>query len=174
MMVEKGLMRLLIQKIHPDGAASAEWTKRILEAIPTDSLPNSGFSEFETYGNFLAKDFPDRIICRNVPSFRQGAQRYGMDPNEWDLWWLERRFFYASFEAWNVGRKRRIAFENTCPSDRLVVEAYCIILPLDGLLKTAMPIVSIAQFQRITPSFLQAAIESVRHTDVLRCRDSGH
>jgi hypothetical protein len=98
MMIKKAVMRELITAISlPDGEDN-NWVWRILESIDPVQLGKSGFSEFETYGNFIATVYPDMIRCRRLDSWRRGAAKYGDHPNRFDLHRLSLQYAYVSFE----------------------------------------------------------------------------
>ncbi len=74
------------------------WEK-IIHAIPPESIYNSAFSEFETYGNYVCLKNPSAYGVRRWHSFRLGGQFFDPDTiSECDYEWLGRDFDAISFE----------------------------------------------------------------------------
>jgi hypothetical protein len=101
-MVNAGHMRELLQMIETQAPDAKNWVYAILDQITSENLKNSGFSEFETYGNFLQVHHPGSYCCRPLNSSREGAALFGMSPNKCDLYYLLKRgYCFVSFEWWN-------------------------------------------------------------------------
>lgn len=107
LMVRTPLMQELLRTIGGDPVAG-EWVWRILEAIPAEELSSSGFSEYETYGNFVLSRFPGALRARSLPSWRFAARSFGLAPSRCDLFRLSRRYYYASFESWDVADPKEL------------------------------------------------------------------
>lgn len=74
------------------------WVEAILRALPGRSF--SEFSEYETYGNFLAQRFPGSVLLQKEKWFRYGAEIMAR-PAERKLPEIERQFSgfaYVAFE----------------------------------------------------------------------------
>lgn len=88
--------------------------KKILHAIPADKIQSCGFSEFETYGTYVAYRHPTVYKLREWHSFRLGAHFF--DPTticERDYEWLGRDFTAISFEKNQTIREdHRNIFDN--------------------------------------------------------------
>ena len=61
-------------------------------------LSSSGFSEFETYGNYVDTFYKGVYKHKRVESLRQGAVLFGMSPSEEDLLWASKDYDMISFE----------------------------------------------------------------------------
>ncbi|GAA4182956.1 DUF6492 family protein [Sphingobacterium ginsenosidimutans] len=120
-MVQTKLMQNMLLEISTN-AGNQAWPYYILENITTKDLALSGFSEYETYGNFLNSTYPDNFRLRTSPSellntTRNGSMILGTLPNTKDLNFLEvLGLHYATFEIWQdinpkkiKTNKRRIA-----------------------------------------------------------------
>ncbi|RKE49215.1 DUF6492 family protein [Sphingobacterium detergens] len=120
-MVQTKLMQNMLLEISKKAGDQA-WPYYILENIATKDLALSGFSEYETYGNFLNSTYPDDFRLRNSPSellntTRNGSMILGTLPNTKDLDFLEvLGLHYATFEIWQdinpkqiKANKRRVA-----------------------------------------------------------------
>lgn len=99
LMVRKNYMRQLIDLTHPPGT-KGYWPFSILDLVEDDQLSDTGFSEFETYGNFVHMHYPDSYGIRELSSLRSGAKKTGPLPGLRDLYCLSRRYDYVSFEVW--------------------------------------------------------------------------
>jgi hypothetical protein len=101
-MVNTGYMRELLQTIESRAPGAKNWVYAILDQITVENLKHSGFSEFETYGNFLQVHHPESYCCRPLNSSRTGATFFGMSPNKWDVYYLLKQdYCFVSFERWN-------------------------------------------------------------------------
>lgn len=108
MMIKTSFMKELIVAIELQTSSYAFWVWKILHAIPREHLSSSGFSEYETYGNFVLNKYPDAIDFRPLSSCRFGAKQFGISPNRFDLFRLSSCYAYASFETWNCGMRKDI------------------------------------------------------------------
>ncbi|MCO6451593.1 MAG: hypothetical protein J5I90_12465 [Caldilineales bacterium] len=111
MMVCKIWMRELITAIEE--RQGQRWVWAIMDVIDTPELSHSGFSEFETYANFMLAAHPDAAAINAKERLRSGAWLYGLSPNRFDLCRLSQKYEIASFEHWNQGRLWRIAAEKS-------------------------------------------------------------
>ena len=99
LMVNRAYMSHLIDEIASKNQNQGSWIYTILDNIDDKNLPKSGFSEYETYGNFIQKNYPDSYECRAVKSSRAGVRYAGKNPKEFDLYSLSKRFLYVTFES---------------------------------------------------------------------------
>ncbi|MDY6904694.1 MAG: DUF6492 family protein [Thermodesulfobacteriota bacterium] len=111
MMITTQVMKQLIEHIRPGSLKTGDWVWRILEVIPDQHLEGAGFSEYETYGNFIHSHFPNMVKYRQAMSLRHAAHLFGIFPSPYDLYRLSRKYQYASFEEWNVGNPFRVGLE---------------------------------------------------------------
>ena len=107
-MVKKEFMKELITAIGEQPPSDQLWVWKIMNAIDQAHLSHAGFSEYETYGNFVSSHYPESITCRPLPSWRFGSTDFGLSPNKYDLFSLSRRYSYVSFETWTYGKVHRI------------------------------------------------------------------
>jgi len=104
-MVETAYMNMLLEELSKN-ASDKPWPYFILENITKKDLSLSGFSEYETYGNFLNTKSPERFRLRNIPkellyTSRDGSMILGTLPNTKELYFLEvLGLHYATFEIW--------------------------------------------------------------------------
>lgn len=113
LMVSKEIMRLLIESLQQKTLAQP-WPLLVLANIDEKQLPLSGFSEYETYGNFALFRFPNQLAVRDntnepIKSYRRGSQLFGSHPDEKALFLLkEMGFDYVTFEIWDQVDEKRI------------------------------------------------------------------
>lgn len=110
LMIKKEYMKSLINNLATNAPPNISWMEFILHSIDDKDLPHSGFSEYETYGNFLAFKFNDSFSCRKINSTRNGSKLYGNNPNQYALFSLMRSgYTYATFESWqNCSKPKRL------------------------------------------------------------------
>jgi hypothetical protein len=61
MMVDKDIMMEIIRKIESNRKINGnKFYEKILYAIDDNEIAGSGFSEFETYGNYVLKYYPEK------------------------------------------------------------------------------------------------------------------
>ncbi len=99
MMVNKKYMRKLIEEIE-EKSCGKSWPLTILDLVEDVHLGGSGFSEFETYGNYIHQHNPGCYRLRELRSLRSGSKHAGYQPGRSDLYLLSREYAYASFEVW--------------------------------------------------------------------------
>ena len=105
-------MKELIAAIEEHATLKSHWVWNIMNAVDTEHLSGSGFSEFETYGNFVNTVHPGTFALRPLASTRYGARKFGPIPNRYDLYRLSLSNAYASFESWDTeGRPLKIWME---------------------------------------------------------------
>jgi hypothetical protein len=100
MLFKCDIMKRLIADIEKNENIPGEkfWEK-IINAIAPEVIYNSAFSEFETYGTYVALKYPDVYKLREWHSFRLGGSFYGIDTiTDGDFKWLSVDFDAISFE----------------------------------------------------------------------------
>lgn len=109
------LMKQLIEKIESNNNLPGEhfWEK-IIYAIPPEKISESAFSEFETYGTFVAFTDPFLYKLREWHSFRlAGLFLNPKTITDRDFEWLSRDFHAISFEKNQcVSEKSQNLFDN--------------------------------------------------------------
>lgn len=98
MMITRNVMLELIKAIEQKCHSGQTWVERIFECISDADLSNNGFSEFETYGNYMATEYPESFAIRKIKSTRDGAMRHGLIPDKYALQILTLKGYdYVSF-----------------------------------------------------------------------------
>jgi hypothetical protein len=94
------IMRRLISDIESNEAIEGtRFWEKIINAIEPEKIYDSSFSEFETYGTYVALRYPDVYRLREWHSFRLGGSFYDIDTiTERDFAWLGVDFDAISFE----------------------------------------------------------------------------
>lgn len=132
MLVSTLHMRDLIEKIESnsdiDGCSFGE---KVINAVDKDSLPKSGFSEFETFGTFIYNNYTEQYTLRRWTSLRHGAFFY---PQNRPLRLKEREWLSQYFHAVSFEKKDRLSLFNGIVNKKLFMTlfspAFLIILEL--------------------------------------------
>jgi hypothetical protein len=112
LMIKKTYMQELLDHLMAVPSGKKSWVETLLDAVPHHALGGAGFSEFETYGNFIAYKYPDHFRCRSLKSIRYGAWHFGTNPSKYDIFSLMLLgYVFASFETWQSEPKKRIALK---------------------------------------------------------------
>lgn len=111
LMVKKEFMRELLAALRHPTRPGARWAWTVLEAVQDEHLSGSGFSEYETYGNFTSSNHPEAMRPRPLTSLREASSTFGLSPNRYDLARLASSYTYASFETWCRGDASAIVKE---------------------------------------------------------------
>lgn len=122
MLINCVIMRQLIRDIEANREipGSAFWEK-VIYAINVQELQSNSFSEFETYGTYVALHRPDAYRLRNWHSFRYGGVFFSLDTiSDEDYEWLGRDFFAISFEKGDFVREdQKNLFDNKKYQEKL-------------------------------------------------------
>ena len=122
MLINCEIMRQLIWDIEANQEipGSAFWEK-VIYAINVQELQSNSFSEFETYGTYVALHRPDEYRLRNWHSFRYGGVFFSLDTiSDEDYEWLGRDFFAISFEKGDFVREdQKNLFDNKKYQEKL-------------------------------------------------------
>lgn len=94
---DKKIVEEIITKISNE----KNWWFPILDTIDIKNLENSGFSEYELYGNYISKFHNDTFIIRNLKKSRKGVKYLGKKPSLSGLQLFSIAFDYMSFEQWH-------------------------------------------------------------------------
>lgn len=115
MLIHCEIMRKLLQDIEANGdiPGNSFWEK-IIYSIEAEELQYNSFSEFETYGTYVALRHPEVYRLRNWHSFRYGGVFYSLDTiSDSDYEWLGKDFFAISFEKGDFVREdQKNLFDN--------------------------------------------------------------
>lgn len=99
MMIEIAKMQELIELIESTHH-KAFW-EVILEHINPQDLTHSGFSEFETYGNFIALAYPNTFHITQRKRDRYAKELIGENPSIQLLQWYGRSYEVIGLESWS-------------------------------------------------------------------------
>ena len=102
MLFKCDIMKQLIEKIESNNEIPGNrFYEKIINCIPLEDIQENGFSEFETYGTWIAKKYPDKYRLRHWKSLRNtGFMINRKDISQDDLDWLATGFDAASFERY--------------------------------------------------------------------------
>lgn len=109
LMVERATMERLLEAIDQRFPQTVRWTEAILASIDEEALPFSGFSEFETYGDFALERDSSAFARRSLRVLREGTLIYGRKPGWLDL--LDMMLcdlHFVSFEVWHNPSRRKV------------------------------------------------------------------
>mgnify|MGYP001767213401 CR=1 FL=1 len=108
-LIKSRYMQELLDAIADHTTSQSHWVWKVMASIDPQHLSGAGFSEFETYGNFVNTVHPGAFALRPLKTIRYGARKFGPIPNRYDLYRLSLSCAYASFESWDTeGRRFRI------------------------------------------------------------------
>jgi hypothetical protein len=114
LMVNKAYMLELLGELSGHSADGRAWPWRILDSIDDRHLSGSGFSEYETYGNFVAARHRDSFLCRPLKSTRHGTFRFGTAPDKHAIhYYMSSGHSFATFETNTPKWKWLIALNRT-------------------------------------------------------------
>lgn len=122
MLINCEIMRQLIRDIEANREipGSTFWEK-VIHVIDVQKLQSNSFSEFETYGTYVALRHPGAYRLRSWHSFRYGGVFYSLDTiSDDDYEWLGRDFFAISFEKGDFVREdQKNLFDNKKYQEKL-------------------------------------------------------
>ncbi|WP_158838611.1 DUF6492 family protein [Polaribacter sp. L3A8] len=98
---DKEIVKEILLKI----SQKENWWYDILDKIDSENLEKSGFSEYETYGNYIFKFYKDRFIIRNLNKTRKGVKFLGKQPSKKGLKLFSYAYDYMSFEQFHEKHK---------------------------------------------------------------------
>ena len=102
MTVKSKYMRDLISEIENSSIPGSSFQEKIINAISAKELHLLGFSEFETYGNYVTLRHPESYVRRKWRSLRT-RKRFFLDAsaiNSSQREWLSKRYDAVSVEKW--------------------------------------------------------------------------
>ncbi|MCR5671757.1 MAG: DUF6492 family protein [Butyrivibrio sp.] len=115
MLINRDIMRALISDIEKNDKIEGErfWEK-IINCIEPEKIYDSSFSEFETYGTYVALRHPSVYKLREWHSFRLGASFFDINTIcDRDFAWLGKDFDAISFEKdQSVSEENKNYFSN--------------------------------------------------------------
>lgn len=113
MLVKTSIMKAMVNKIEENDEISGRFFyEKIISAIEYEEIELSGFSEFETFGNFVVDYAPDLYRMRKWTSMRYGGFFFDQNEkiNENTIAWLAQNYDAVSMEKghkvmFNLGNK---------------------------------------------------------------------
>lgn len=106
MLFKSDLVKELISQIESNDSVKGNiWWEKILYSIRPAKMVENSFSEFETYGTYVAVKYPEEYRLREWHSLRYAGMFFQIDGvTEKDWNWLGRDFSAASFEKFHTVR----------------------------------------------------------------------
>jgi len=106
MMINRKIMKELIHDVEMnDRLQGSVFFEKILHAINIKDITYAGFSEFETYGNYVLNHYPAMYAFRNLKAYRQGAMVIEISQLDNDvLNWVAKDYDTISFEEHGYNR----------------------------------------------------------------------
>lgn len=123
MMFRKDYMLKLIDDIsfrYP----GQPWFKTILSSIRDEQIGYAGFSEFETYGTFVADRYPGMYSFRRIKAFRNGRVYFKQIPSADVLQWIAKKYETISFERSQENQIDLAAYETRWFREIISFELY--------------------------------------------------
>lgn len=100
MIFDRQIMKEMISKIEQDTALMGDrFFEKILRAIDPFDINGSGFSEFETYGNYMFKFYNDKVVLRKLRTQREAVFLLGSAPSKEQLDWAKQDYDIISIES---------------------------------------------------------------------------
>lgn len=102
MLIDVDIMNEMISAITQSNVLGETWYEKIINALDEKEesrLSKFAFSEFETYGTFCIKYYPEFFITRELKTFREAGKLYGRGVTSVQLQLLSEEYDTASFEA---------------------------------------------------------------------------
>ena len=112
MLMRKDIMISLINDIEKnDSIEGTRFWEKIINCIEPEKIFDSSFSEFETYGTYVALKYPDVYRLREWHSFRLGGSFFDINTIcDRDFEWLAKDFDAISFEKGQDASKENFHF----------------------------------------------------------------
>ncbi|MBQ7561081.1 MAG: hypothetical protein IJS99_04485 [Synergistaceae bacterium] len=108
MIINSNFMRVLIDEIESNSALEGgNFQEKIINAIDTKNLSSSGFSEFETYGNYIMTRYPDKYILRDWHSLRSKIKFYR---NTSELTDRQIKWLISYYDAISIEKGQKLKF----------------------------------------------------------------
>lgn len=112
MLVDTAVMKMLIADIQANNSQKP-WPITVLDAVSTEDLSKSGFSEYETYGTFVLDRHHLSFLIReqsdSLQTYRNGTQLFSPNPSYGDLKLLkDMGYHYVTFEIWDSQQEKNI------------------------------------------------------------------
>lgn len=109
MVIKTSIMREMIRVIEANDDISGKYFyEKIIWAINFEDITNSGFSEYETYGNYVMKYYGNLYELRRLRTFRHALMVVGNKIEPKVINWISNSYDMVAFE--NKEKKSIISF----------------------------------------------------------------
>ena len=98
---KKYVLEMLGYIIENEALRGNNFFEKILYAVDPNEILHSGFSEFETYGNFMLTFHADEIRMRKLRTLREAVFVLGSTPSQMQLQWAAKDYDIISIELPN-------------------------------------------------------------------------
>lgn len=114
-LIKTEIMKEIIKEIERNEKMRGKYFfEKILNSISVKDLPNSGFSEFETYGTYALSNYREEFKIKEIKSWRNaGEYLQNIDLSEERLEIISKEYDNLSFEIWGKPKKLRKIFMNS-------------------------------------------------------------
>jgi hypothetical protein len=102
MIVSVKVMNELLDEIEAnENLCGKSFWEKIIDAVEPSQLPGSGFSEYETYGTFVMKNYPKMYGFADFHSYRNGKSLFGENPQKEQLEWISKKYVAVALERYH-------------------------------------------------------------------------
>lgn len=102
MLINKKIMLELLTKIEANKKLYGDiFFEKIISAVNVEYLKGCGFSEYETYGNFVVKNYSELYTYRKLKTLREGKILLKDSKNKKLLKWAKESYDIISFEKYH-------------------------------------------------------------------------
>lgn len=99
MIMSVDYMKQMLAEIEDnDALPGTRWFEKIMHAVNAEDLAGSGFSEFETYGNYVETRHPGAYHYRELKTFRRGEELLSSNVSEAAKQYVFQTYDTISFE----------------------------------------------------------------------------
>ena len=99
MMIHRDYMQEVLAEIMSNESLRGDtFYEKILDAISPEVVSYTGFSEFETYGNYMDTLHPGIYTHKRLRTQRLGSFLFGISPDQEQLEWAAKDYDIISFE----------------------------------------------------------------------------
>lgn len=100
MIFDCSIMKQMIAEIENNISVEGNtFFEKIIHAVRQEELLGSGFSEFETYGNYIYIKYPDMVKKRKLRTMRESLVLLGGNPSDEQLKWASKDYDIISIES---------------------------------------------------------------------------
>lgn len=102
MLIKASIMREMIMDIQNNSNEHKDFWKVIIDSIDNRDINNSGFSEYETYGNYCICVYPQQYQLRRLKTCRHGMLFFGKNPSDAEINWASESYDTLAIETKGV------------------------------------------------------------------------